>query len=181
MVAGAKLRALLAVLALHVGRVVPAEQIVEAQWTSERRGRERFRCEQPPYSILARGIERSVLPTCARYGMGVIVWSPLNGGWLSGKYRRGQAWPEGSRGAMGMFSAPEKKHNQRKFDAVDYETRHGAPVLTDALAWLVCELRELRPGGDHEIGIGAVVAMDRADGEPLVWYRGGYTTVAPDG
>jgi 3-hydroxy-9,10-secoandrosta-1,3,5(10)-triene-9,17-dione monooxygenase reductase component len=54
-------------------------------------------------------------------------------------------------------------------------------VLTDALAWLVCELRELRPGGDHEIGIGAVVAMDRADGEPLVWYRGGYTTVAQDG
>ena len=97
----------------------PAEQIVEAQWVAERRGRERFRCEQPPYSILARGIERAVLPTCARYGMGVIVWSPLNGGWLTGKYKRGQEWPEGSRGAMGMFSAPEKKHNQRKFDAVE--------------------------------------------------------------
>src|SRR5713101_4071454 len=97
----------------------PAEEIVESQWVAERRGRERFRCEQPPYSILARGIERSVLPTCARYGMGVIVWSPLNGGWLSGKYRRGQAWPEGSRGAMGLFSAPEKQHNQRKFDAVE--------------------------------------------------------------
>jgi 3-hydroxy-9,10-secoandrosta-1,3,5(10)-triene-9,17-dione monooxygenase reductase component len=50
-------------------------------------------------------------------------------------------------------------------------------VLTDALAWLVCELSELRPGGDHEIGIGAVVAMDHGDGDPLVWYRGGYTTV----
>jgi aryl-alcohol dehydrogenase-like predicted oxidoreductase len=97
----------------------PAEQIVEAQWTAERRGRERFRCEQPPYSILARGIERAVLPTCARYGMGVIVWSPLNGGWLTGKYKRGQEWPAGSRGAMGMFSGPEKKHNQRKFEAVE--------------------------------------------------------------
>jgi aryl-alcohol dehydrogenase-like predicted oxidoreductase len=66
----------------------PAEQIVEAQWVAERRGRERFRCEQPPYSILARGIEAAVLPTCARYGMGVIAWSPLAGGWLTGRYRK---------------------------------------------------------------------------------------------
>ena len=69
---------------------------------------------------------------------------------------------------------------ERKFDAVDYHTEHGAPVLTDALAWLVCELRELRSGGDHEIGIGAVVAMDHDDGDPLVWYRGTYTTVGSD-
>jgi flavin reductase (DIM6/NTAB) family NADH-FMN oxidoreductase RutF len=69
---------------------------------------------------------------------------------------------------------------ERKFDAVDYHTEHGAPVLTGALAWLVCELRELRPGGDHEIAIGAVVAMDHGDGDPLVWYRGRYTTVARD-
>lgn len=67
---------------------------------------------------------------------------------------------------------------ERKFDAVDYHTEHGAPVLTDALAWLACELRELRPGGDHEIGIGAVVAMGHGEGDPLVWYRGDYTTVA---
>ena len=66
----------------------PAEQIVEAQWTAERRGHERFRSEQPPYSIFARGVETAVLPTCARYGMGVITWSPLAGGWLSGKYRK---------------------------------------------------------------------------------------------
>ena len=70
---------------------------------------------------------------------------------------------------------------ERKFDAVDYHTEHGAPVLTDALAWLVCELRELREGGDHEIGIGAVIAMDHGDGEPLVWYRGTYTTIVPPG
>jgi aryl-alcohol dehydrogenase-like predicted oxidoreductase len=117
----------------------PAEQIVEAQWVAERRGRERFRCEQPPYSILARGIERAVLPTCARYGMGVIVWSPLNGGWLSGKYKRGQAWPEGSRGAMGLFSDPEKKHNQRKFDAVEQLEKvaadAGLSMTHLAIAW----------------------------------------------
>jgi aryl-alcohol dehydrogenase-like predicted oxidoreductase len=65
----------------------PAEQIVEAQWVAERRGYARFRCEQPPYSIFVRGIEAAVLPTCQKYGMGVITWSPLAAGWLTGKYR----------------------------------------------------------------------------------------------
>jgi aryl-alcohol dehydrogenase-like predicted oxidoreductase len=65
----------------------PAEQIVEAQWVAERRGHIRFRSEQPPYSIFVRGIEASVLPTCQRYGMGVIAWSPLSGGWLTGRIR----------------------------------------------------------------------------------------------
>jgi aryl-alcohol dehydrogenase-like predicted oxidoreductase len=62
----------------------PADLIVEAQWAAERRGLGRFRCEAPPYSLLARGIERSVLPVCQRYGMGVVVWFPLAGGWLEG-------------------------------------------------------------------------------------------------
>jgi aryl-alcohol dehydrogenase-like predicted oxidoreductase len=66
----------------------PAEYIVEAQWVADRRGHVRFRCEQPPYSILVRGIEASVLPTCQKYGMGVIVWSPLAGGWLTGRFRK---------------------------------------------------------------------------------------------
>jgi aryl-alcohol dehydrogenase-like predicted oxidoreductase len=66
----------------------PAEQIVEAQWVAQSRGRERFRCEQPPYSILVRGIEGHVLPACQKYGMGVIAWSPLAGGWLTGRIRR---------------------------------------------------------------------------------------------
>jgi aryl-alcohol dehydrogenase-like predicted oxidoreductase len=69
----------------------PAEEIVEAHNVSERRGLMRFRSEQPPYSILARGIETSVLPTCRRYGMGVLTWSPLAFGFLTGRYRRGQA------------------------------------------------------------------------------------------
>ena len=82
---------------IHQGKVraigsstFPAEAIVEAQWVAERRGRERFVCEQPPYSIFARGIERAVLPTCERYGMGVIPWSPLAGGWLSGRFGAGK-------------------------------------------------------------------------------------------
>ncbi|MDG4789664.1 aldo/keto reductase [Micromonospora sp. WMMD1102] len=68
----------------------PAEEIVEAQHVSARRGFERFRSEQPPYSILARGIETSLLPVCQRYGMGVLVWSPLAFGFLTGRYRRDQ-------------------------------------------------------------------------------------------
>jgi aryl-alcohol dehydrogenase-like predicted oxidoreductase len=65
----------------------PAEDIVEAHWVAERRGLLRFRTEQPPYSLLARGIESSVLPACQRLGMGVLTWSPLAWGFLSGKYR----------------------------------------------------------------------------------------------
>ncbi|HWD25195.1 MAG TPA: aldo/keto reductase [Acidimicrobiales bacterium] len=79
---------------IHQGKVraigcstFPAEKIVEAHWAAERRGLERFRTEQPPYSIFTRGIERAVLPTVERYGMGAIVWSPLAGGWLTDKYR----------------------------------------------------------------------------------------------
>ena len=69
---------------------VPASEIVEAQWAAERRDRERFRTEQPPYSLLTRAIEYDVLPTCLRHGMGVLTYSPLAGGWLSGRYRKGQ-------------------------------------------------------------------------------------------
>ncbi len=67
----------------------PPSRVVEAQWVADRRGRERFVCEQPPYSLLNRGVEAELLPTCLRYGMGVIPWSPLAGGWLSGKWRKG--------------------------------------------------------------------------------------------
>ena len=82
---------------VHAGKIrsfgsstFPAEQIVEAQWVAERRGRERFMTEQPPYSILVRAIERDVLPVAQTYGMGVIPWSPLAGGWLSGKFGDGK-------------------------------------------------------------------------------------------
>jgi len=95
---------------IHQGKIryaghstFPVEKIVEAQWQAERRGRERFVCEQPPYSIFARAIEVSVLPTCQQYGIGVIPWSPLAGGWLAGKYRRDQAIEAGSRYAEGSL------------------------------------------------------------------------------
>ncbi len=75
----------------------PPSQIVEAQWVAQRRGRERFVCEQPPYSILVRGIEAEMLPVCQQYGLGVIPWSPLAGGWLSGRYRKGVDLPVSGR------------------------------------------------------------------------------------
>jgi aryl-alcohol dehydrogenase (NADP+) len=69
---------------------MPASDMVEAQWVAERRGLERFRTEQPPYSILNRSIEREVLPVAQRYGMGILVWGPLGQGMLTGRVRRGQ-------------------------------------------------------------------------------------------
>jgi aryl-alcohol dehydrogenase-like predicted oxidoreductase len=120
----------------------PPSQIVEAQWTAERRGRERFMCEQPPYSILVRGVESEVLPVCARYGMGVIPWSPLAGGYLSGRYRRGEQPPRCSRAERLPhrfdLSIPA---NQRKFDAAvalgELAEDAGLTLIEMALAFVI--------------------------------------------
>ena len=112
---------------VHQGKVryigsstFPASQIVEAQWVAKERNRERFVTEQPPYSMLVRGVENDVLPTCRRHGMGVIPWSPLAGGWLSGAWRKGQDAPDSTRAdripARYDLSIPE---NQRKLDVVE--------------------------------------------------------------
>jgi aryl-alcohol dehydrogenase-like predicted oxidoreductase len=102
----------------------PAHELVEAHWTSERRGLGRFVTEQPPYSLLARGIEKDLLPVTQRYGMGVLPWSPLAGGWLSGRYRKGQDAPTSQR-AERMPSRYDLSDpaNQVKLDAVEQLTR----------------------------------------------------------
>jgi aryl-alcohol dehydrogenase-like predicted oxidoreductase len=119
----------------------PASEIVEAQWTAERRQRERFVCEQPPYSMLVRGIEADVLPTCERYGMGVIPWSPLAGGWLSGKWRKGTE-PTSRRATL----VPDrydltKPENQRKLEAADALAQvadgAGISLVNLAVAWVI--------------------------------------------
>jgi aryl-alcohol dehydrogenase-like predicted oxidoreductase len=100
----------------------PASQIVEAQWVAEKRGRERFVCEQPPYSMLIRSVENDILPTCRRYEMGVIPWSPLAGGWLSGKWRLDAPEDElKSRRSAMMASRYDLSipGNQRKLEAAD--------------------------------------------------------------
>lgn len=128
---------------LNIGSsTFPASEIVEAQWVAERRGRERFVCEQPPYSILVRGIETDVLPTCARYDMGVIPWSPLAGGWLSGKWRRGGETLTSRRAERlpGRYdlSLPE---NQRKLEAAyalgDLAEEIGIPLPHLAVAFVM--------------------------------------------
>lgn len=98
----------------------PAHHLVEAHWASERRGLERFVCEQPPYSLLVRGVETAVLPVAQKYGMGVITWSPLAGGWLTGRYRKGSEVPESRRAGL----LPDRYDltlpgNQAKLEAVE--------------------------------------------------------------
>ncbi len=110
---------------------VPASQIVEAQWIADRRGHERFRTEQPPYSLLTRAIEYDLLPTCLRYGMGVMAYSPLASGWLSGKYRKGQE-------VSGPGSAARLQRWPGRFDANNPE--NGAKLdAADALGALADE------------------------------------------
>ncbi|HEX7094555.1 MAG TPA: aldo/keto reductase, partial [Acidimicrobiales bacterium] len=101
----------------------PADLLVEAQWAAARANLARPRAEQPPYSIFVRGIERDVLPVCARFGMGVLVWSPLNGGWLSGRYGRDR-WPSGTRAERwqarsGRGWDRQRPEVQRKLDLLD--------------------------------------------------------------
>ena len=106
------------------------------------RGRERFVSEQPPYSILARGIEDDVLPTCRRHGMGVIPWSPLAGGWLTGagaraRTRRSPRAPSGCpRATTSRIPA-----NQRKLDAAEalaqLAEEAGLTLIQMALAWVI--------------------------------------------
>jgi aryl-alcohol dehydrogenase-like predicted oxidoreductase len=120
----------------------PAYQIVEAQWVAERRNRERFVCEQPPYSLLVRAIEADVLPVCQQYGMGVIPWSPLAGGWLSGRYRKDRDIPTSHRAERIPdrydMSLPE---NQIKLEAVDQLAQlaeeAGTTLIHMALAFVI--------------------------------------------
>jgi aryl-alcohol dehydrogenase-like predicted oxidoreductase len=115
----------------------PAEEIVEAHHVAERRALGRFRTEQPPYSIIARGIETSVLPTCRRLGMGVLTWSPLASGFLSGKVRTGRPVDLSTgRAALtpGRFD-PSIPANAAKFEAVE--------KLAELAESLGCSLPEL--------------------------------------
>ena len=93
----------------------PPSAIVEAQWVAEDRGLMRFRAEQQPYSILNRNIEREVLPTCERFGMGVTAWSPLAKGMLTGKYRKGHERPDTLRARY----FPELMSDERSLDTVE--------------------------------------------------------------
>ena len=122
----------------------PAAQIVKAQWVARERGLQRFVCEQPPYNLLARAIEADVLPACLEHGMGVIPWSPLGGGWLSGKWRKDADADELTSRRSAMIphrwdlSIPG---NQAKLEAADALGRladeAGVPLIHLALAFVL--------------------------------------------
>jgi aryl-alcohol dehydrogenase-like predicted oxidoreductase len=119
----------------------PASAIVEAQWTAERRALDRPWTEQPTYSILTRGIERDVLPTLARYGYGVLSYSPLAGGWLSGRYRKdSQSSPAAAARPQNRFDL-SLMENQRKLDAADALARvaddAGLSLIEMAIAFVL--------------------------------------------
>ncbi|MAS04913.1 MAG: aldo/keto reductase [Ahrensia sp.] len=122
----------------HAGSsVFPPEMLVQAQWAAEKLGAAPFVSEQSPYSILVRGIERGSLPICQRYGVGMLVWSPLNGGWLTGKYRRGAPPPEGSRAASGNPFV--RADDEPKLDATEalaaIADKAGLTLMQMSLAW----------------------------------------------
>lgn len=114
---------------------MPASDIVEAQWVAERRGLQRFRTEQPTYSILNRGIETEVLPVARRYGMGTLVWSPLAKGMLTGRVRRNQ---DTDLRRAGRFSSLT---DERRLDAVEQlvalADEAGLPMTHLAMAFAI--------------------------------------------
>jgi len=127
---------------IHSGKVraigsstMPASDIIEAQWAAERRGLERLRTEQPPYSILNRGIEREVLPVAQRYGMGILVWGPLAQGMLTGRIRKGQQTDLRRAAFFKVFS------DERRLDAVEkliaLAEEAGLPMTHLAVAFAV--------------------------------------------
>jgi aryl-alcohol dehydrogenase-like predicted oxidoreductase len=127
---------------VHSGKVrvigsseMPASDIVEAQWAAQRRGLERFRTEQPCYSILNRGIESEVLAVTQRYGMGTLVWSPLAKGMLTGRIRKGQQTDLRRAAIFTSFS------DERRLDAVEQvigvADKAGLPVTHLAIAFAI--------------------------------------------
>lgn len=124
-------------------------KMVESLWISEKRNFERFVSTQPPYSILRREAEREIFPVCRAHGFGAIVWSPLEGGWLAGRYRKGKPAPEDSRAKnqteFGAFVAEQfdltSARGQRRLDIVEtlagMADELGVPLAHYALAWVL--------------------------------------------
>ena len=127
---------------MHSGKVraighsaMPASDIVEAQWVAERRGYERFRTEQPTYSILNRGIEAEVLPVAQRYGMGTLVWSPLAKGMLTGRIRKGQESDLRRTRIFSSFSDEQRLDKVEQIVALAEEA--GLPMTHLAMAFAI--------------------------------------------
>ena len=129
----------------------PGWRMVESLWIAERMRLERFVSTQPPYSIFTRGAEREIFPVCCRFGFGAIVWSPLEAGWLSGRYRKGRPLPGDSRavnqsefGAFfkGRFDLATPR-NQRRLEVIEellpLASGLGVPLSRYAIAWTLAQ------------------------------------------
>ncbi len=119
-----------------------AWQIVETLWVSKEYGLNRFVCEQPPYHILDRRVERELVPMAQTFGIGIIPWSPLAGGMLTGKYRRDEPPPEDSRWATYNSNPMQRRRwNERIFDALEalepLAQARGVTMSQLALAWVM--------------------------------------------
>ena len=118
-----------------------AGEIVEAQWTARDQRLERFRTEQPPYSLLVRGIELDVLPTAQRHGMGILTYSPLAGGWLSGSWTAESSPTSPARQRLAARFDMSLADNQRKLEAVEQLAKvaddAGVSLIELAIAFVV--------------------------------------------
>ncbi len=115
-----------------------AWQLMKSLWVSDKHDYARFDCLQPQYSLISREIEREVLPLCRYEAVGVIPWSPLGGGFLTGKYRSGQRPPEDSRLAkMDLWNRLADERNYKTLEAVEQIAKErGRPISQVALAWV---------------------------------------------
>jgi aryl-alcohol dehydrogenase-like predicted oxidoreductase len=125
-----------------------AWQLVESLWASKELGLNRFVCEQPPYNILDRRIERELLPMAQTYGFGIIPWSPLAGGLLTGKYHRGAPPPDDSRFAAMSQDTPIAANYRRRWTEASFDVvaglqplaeAKGVPLSQFALAWVMAQ------------------------------------------
>src|SRR5262249_17498756 len=116
-------------------------QIADADWTSRTRGFPRFVAAESQYSLLDRAVEREVLPACRRFGNGFLPYFPLGSGLLTGKYRRGEAAPEGTRLARSQRAA--QMLTDRNFDAIEalegFAGERGVSLVAVALGWLAAQ------------------------------------------
>ncbi len=113
-------------------------QLMKSLWTSDKQGFARFDCLQPQYSLICRDIEREILQVCRNEGVGVIPWSPLGGGFLTGKYRSGQKPPDDARLAkMDMWGRLANERNYRTLEAIEQIAKErGRTIAQVALAWV---------------------------------------------
>ena len=160
-------------------------QLMKAMWVADRRGTERFVSQQIYYSLQSRDAEMELVPLSIDQGVGILVWSPLAGGLLSGKYRRGQDAPEGTRRFEG-WDEPPVNDTDRLYDTIDVLVKvgeaHGVSAAQVALAWTLAkpavtslvigartdeQLRDNLASADLELTADEIARLDAASLEPL--------------